>query len=366
MPIKVLVISNYTDFHSTRPEASIFIGLAKLGMDIRIMTYLPSPLQQDFEKAGIKVVDFHPKKKYDRAESDRIRKYLIEEKIDIVHLFNSQAMVAGLRATKGLPVKVLFYRGYAGNINWWDPTAYTKYLHPRVDKIVCNAQGVEDYIKSKLLFRKDITVTINKGHNVAWYQGHEVKDLRKELGLAPDTFLLINVANNRRMKGIPYLLEAMNQIPGDLPIHLALIGRDMDTPENKAILDKGPNKDKVHFLGFRNDILNVLGACDVFVLSSLFGESITKAVVEAMSIGVPPVITHIPGNATLIEDGVSGIFVPIEDGKAIADAVLKLYHDPELRKKLGQGAIDHIANNINEQQTIQKFKELYESMVEEK
>lgn len=363
MPIKVLVISNYTDYHSTRPEASIFIGLAKLGFDIHIMTYFPTGHQKEFEDAGIKLIDFHPRKKNDKAEIKRIRDYVIAEKIDIMHLFNSQSSVAGIKAAKGLPVKVLLYRGYEGNINWWDPTAYRKYLHPRVDKIFCNSIGVEDYLKRQLLFGKDKAVTINKGHNVAWYQGYEAIDIRKELGLDPDTFLMVNVANNRRMKGIPYLLEAMNHIPVDAKIHLLLVGRNMDSKKNRSILSKGPNADKVHFLGFRTDVLNIVKACDTFVLSSLFGESITKSVIEAMSLGVAPIITDIPGNVELVEDGVSGLVVPKRNGKAIAEAVLKLYNDPELREKIAKAAPVHIAENLNEQTTILKTKALYENVL---
>jgi len=363
MPIKVLVISNYTDYHSTRPEASIFIGLAKLGFDIRIMTYIPTGHQKEFEEAGIKVIDFHPRKKNDRVEIKRIRDYVIQENIDIMHLFNSQSSVAGIAAAKGLPVKVLLYRGYEGNFNWWDPTAYRKYLHPRVDKIFCNSIGVEDYLKRQLIFGKDKAVTINKGHDVAWYQGYEAIDIRKELGLAPDTFLMVNVANNRRMKGIPYLLEAMNHIPADAKIHLLLVGRNMDSKKNRSIIAKGPNADKVHFLGFRTDVLNIVKACDTFVLSSLFGESITKSVIEAMSLGIAPIITDFSGNVELVEDGVSGLVVPKRNGKAIAAAVLKLYQNPEMRNKMGKAATAHIAKNLNEQNTILKTKELYESVL---
>jgi len=363
MPIKVLVISNYTDYHSTRPEASIFIGLAKLGLDIRIMTYFPTGHQKEFDEAGIQVIDFHPRKKNDKTEIKRIRDYIINEKIDIMHLFNSQSSVAGIAAAKGLPVKVLLYRGYEGNINWWDPTAYRKYLHPRVDKIFCNSIGVEEYLKRQLIFGKDKAVTINKGHNVAWYDGYDAVDIRKELGLAPDTFLMVNVANNRRMKGIPYLLEAMNHISADSNIHLLLIGRNMDNKKNRSIIAKGPNASKVHFLGFRTDVLNIVAACEVFVLSSLFGESITKSVIEAMSLEVAPVITDIPGNLELVEDGISGLVVPKRDGKAIAEAVLKLYNDPALRESIGKAAKRHIAEKLNEQQTIVKTKALYEGVL---
>ena len=184
MSIKVLVISDYTDYHSTRPEASIFKGLAKLGLQIHIMTYKESKHAEEFEAAGIHVIDFHPKKKNDKSEIERIRKYITESKVDIIHLYNGPAIVNGIAAAKNLDVKVVLYRGYAGNINWYDPTAYLKYLHPRVDNIVCNSAGVEEHITKNMLFASGKTITINKGHDINWYSGYEPYDIRAELGLS--------------------------------------------------------------------------------------------------------------------------------------------------------------------------------------
>lgn len=363
MAIKVLVISNYTDYHSTRPEASIFLGLAKLGFDIRIMTYASSKHNEAFKAAGIQVIDFHPEKKFDKAEIARIREYIIEEQIQIIHLFNSPATINGIKAAKGLPVKVVLYRGYCGHIHWYDPSAYVKFLNPRVDAIFCNSVGVENMFREQLFFPKHKAITINKGHDINWYKGYEPYDIRKELELAPDTFLLVNVANNRKMKGIPYLLEAINQLPSELPIHLLLVGRNMDNKKNFTILDRGKNRDKVHFIGFRTNVLNIVAASDVFVLSSIKGESITKSVIEAMSLGTPPIITDIPGNTELVVDGESGLVVPAKTSRPLAAAILKLYENEALRKSMGQAATRHISAHLNEQQTIIKTKVLYEGLL---
>jgi len=138
---KILVISDYSKLHSTRPEASIFIELAKKGYEIHIMTYENSPLEKQFLDAGISVIAFHPSKKFDKNETGRIREYLIEHSIEIMQLYNSNATIQGLKAAKGLDVKVVLYRGFAGHIHWYDPSSYFKFLHPRVDAIVCNSKG---------------------------------------------------------------------------------------------------------------------------------------------------------------------------------------------------------------------------------
>lgn len=362
MSIKVLVISDYRDFHSTRPEASIFIGLAKLGFQISIMTYLDSKHIEEFEKSNIKVIDFHPEKKFDKSEIKIIKDFVIKEEIEILHLFNSVSIINGIQAAKRLSVKVVLYRGYCGNIHWYDPTAYFKFLHPRVDKIFCNSQGVEEYIQKQLFFDKRKTVTINKGHNVEWYSGYDSSDIRKELDLPTDSFLLISVSNNRKMKGLRYLLEAFNDISNDLSIHLLLVGRNMDNKQNLKILNQGKKKDNVHMLGFRKNVLNIVASSNVFVLPSIKGESITKSVIEAMSLSVTPIITNIPGNKELIINNESGLIVPYKRSDKLRDAILKLYENQSFCRALGENSKKRIETKINHKQAILRTKELFESL----
>jgi glycosyltransferase involved in cell wall biosynthesis len=359
MPLRILVISNYTNFHATRPEAAIFVELAKRGFEVYIMTFEHSPHKQAFEEAGIEVIEFHPQKKWDTSEIRKIREFILAKGIHILQLFNSKSTVNGILAAKGLPVKVVLYRGYAGNIHWYDRLAYTKYLHPRVDAVVCNSIGVRDYLQSIPFFDSKKAVAINKGHDVSWYQAERPVDIRAELNLPPHAFLVVNVANNRRMKGIPWLLKAMGRIPKNLPIHLLLIGNGMDSESNMDIIRKWGSEQHVHILGFRKNVLDIVAACDMFALSSIKRESITKAVIEAMSLGVAPVITDIPGNTELVEQGQSGLIVPPKDEKALAEAILQLYHDPSLKQTLGRGARAHIEQRLNTRRTVDEYQDLY-------
>lgn len=363
MAINVLVISNYTDYHSTRPEAKIFMGLAELGFNIHVMTYPDTQMQKDFEKVGIKVIPFHPKRKGEKSEVKRVHDYLVDNKIDILHLFNSRAIQTGIKAAKKLPVKVVLYRGYTGNIHWWDPTAYLKFLHPRVDKIFCNSIGVEQLIRSQKLGKTNVPITINKGHDIAWYENYQPIDIKGELGIPEDAFLLVNVANNRRMKGIPYLLKAMNQLPTNTNIHLLLVGRNMDDPKHLKIIEAGNNKDKIHIVGFRKDVLNIVAASDSFVLSSITGESITKSVLEAMSLGVTPIITDIPGNTELVVHEQNGLVVKSKDVDELSAAILRIYKDRELCKKMGEASKERIRNVLNTENTVKKTKKMYEDLL---
>jgi len=366
MSIKILVISNYRVYHSVRPEAEMFIGLAKLGFDITVMTYGDSNYIEEFEKAGIRVIDFHPEKKFNRQEIGRIRKELIDGKYDIMHLFNSESTVNGIRAAKGLPVKIALYRGFVGHIHWYNPGSYIKYLHPRVDMIVCNSSGVEENFHKQLFFNKNKARTIIKGHDIAWYKDNTPLNINKEFHIPENSFVLVNVANNRRMKGIKYLLNMMNFLPEDLPVYLLIVGASMDSPQNLKIINSSNNKDKIILTGYRDDALNIVAASDVYILSSIRGESLNKSVMEAMALGKPAIITDISGNRDLVVHNENGLIVPSRNSKKLAEAVLYMYNHPEQCKQMGLNSRKHIKTRLNLQNAIIQHKELYEELCQKK
>jgi glycosyltransferase involved in cell wall biosynthesis len=361
--VKILVVSNYNDFHTVRPEAEIFLGLQRMGFDVHVMTFGHSEYARRFHEAGIRVIDFHPKHKFNRKECRIIRQELLSGHYDILQLFNSESIVTGLRAARGLPVKVVLYRGYTGNIHWYDPSAYLKFLHPRTDAVICNSVGVERLLHRQLFFRKTKAVTINKGHDLAWYDDIVASDL-SGFGIPEGAFTVACVANNRRMKGVKYLLKALQYLPSGLPLHLLLLGRDMDTPANRKLIRSSEYADRVHFPGFVPEVLSVVKSCQAFVLPSIFGESITKSVLEAMSLGLAPVITDIPGNTELVEHGISGLVVPSRNPGALAESLARVASDAALAKALGAAAKQRIEEVLNHSATVEGYARLYARLAE--
>lgn len=363
LAMHVLVISDYRSFHTVRPEAEIFIGLAAKGIKVSIMTYADASYATIFREHGIEVIDFHPEKKFNLKEIEFIRNYINNNNVNIIHLFNSKAIINGIQAAKNTNARIVLYRGFTGHIHWYDPSMYLKYFHPAVTAIQCNSVGVKQLFESQLFFKKSKLFAINKGHKTEWYSDTIPIDVRKEFNLPEDSFVLINVANNRKMKGIPYLLEAIGALPQEIPAFLILVGRDMDTPENLRILEKSNKKNRVIFTGFRPDALRLTAGSDVFVLSSLFGESITKAVIEAMSLGVPALITDIPGNIELIEDNKSGIRVKSQSAEALCDGIIQFWKNgPQKRKEMGIAARNYIDRVLNTENTVNGVLDMYNSI----
>lgn len=361
--MKILAISDYRDTVSGKSEAAFLIGIHQSGAEVEVMTYPDCAFADEFRAAGIRIIEFHPRKKWSRGESDVIRKHLLEGKHDILHLFNSKAICTGLRAAKGLPVKVVLYRGYLGNIHWLNPWDYTKFLHPGVDGIMVIVPANEEYLKKQCVLVKPEIRTIPKGHRMEWYEN--VQPLpRSELSVPESAFLISTVANTRRMKGTPYLIRAMALLPADAEIHLVLVGHGLDTAKVRRLVKNSPHPERIHFMGYRTDAWSIVKASDAFVLPSIYGEALTKSVVEAMALNIAPIITRIPGNSELVQHEKSGLTVPRKDPQALADAVMRYYHDQTLRESCGREARMRIQTEYHTEQTAKKLLAFYQFLLD--
>src|SRR5690606_31370769 len=113
-------------------------------------------------------------------------------------------------------------------------------LHPRVDKIICNSIGVEQYFRKQPFLSNKKLITINKGHDPEWYRDTQPADLT-QFNIPSDAFVVSCMANVRPMKGMEYLIRAMYDMPDDAPIHLILGGEGTDGPELKKLAARAPH-----------------------------------------------------------------------------------------------------------------------------
>jgi len=362
--MKVLIISNYKDaYNSVRPEGALFIGLHKLGVEITIMTQQDAPFVANFLKAGIRIINFHPTKKISWSSIQFIRKEIQSGGYDILHLFNSKAISNGNFAAIGLPIKVLAYRGVIGGSPWYNPNAYLKHLHPRIDGITAVSKSVQSYLQKQVWGNKNKVSQYYKGQNLDWYKAVELLDL-STLGLSKEAFIVSCIANNRTWKGINYLIKSATYLPPELPIHFLLIGRKMNTPQNLKLINQSPYKNQFHLMGYRKDVVNILAASSVYIQpSNEHKEGLGKAILEAMSLGIPPMVTDTGGPPEFVEDGVSGLVIPSRNPEKIAAAILKIYKDNSFRKALGEQAKVVIANKMSLNNSILKLKKIYESFL---
>jgi glycosyltransferase involved in cell wall biosynthesis len=359
--IKTLCITEDAD----RPTTATFIGLKSAGVDVTVMCPAATERRTDLAAAGVRVLDLPLRKRVDREGIAELRAELARGGYDILHLFSNKAVQNGLIASRGLPVKVVAYRGIVGNVSFFNPISWQRFLNPRIDRIVCVADAVRDYflaMRPKFLrLSPDKLVTIHKGHSLDWYRVAPA-DLAT-IGVPAGSFVIGCVANYRPRKGIELLVDAMAELPREWRAHLLLIGGGMDARTLSGRIAASPVAENIHVLGFRKDAPSLTAACDVFVLPSTKREGLARSLIEAMAYGVAPVVTDCGGSPEVVVDGVSGSVVPVRDVPALAAALKRLHDDPELRRRMGAAARERIRTDFRIEDTIAKTLALYRDLV---
>jgi glycosyltransferase involved in cell wall biosynthesis len=173
------------------------------------------------------------------------------------------------------------------------------------------------------------------------------------------------VARFAPQKNHALLVKAFAQGPASNPnAHLVLVGEG-------ALQDRLQEQAKnlglarqVHFLGLRTDIPDVLGATDVFVLSSDY-EGNPLSVMEAMAAGLPIVSTAAGGVPDLIESGKEGYLVQPADFQGLSDSMAALSRNREARQSLGLAAALRARKNYDVSMMVQAYEEVYETLVEQ-
>lgn len=362
MSIKALCITEDAD----RPTVATYIGLSRAGVEMTVVCPENAGGREALAGAGVRLLDIPLRHRIDRRAIRAIRRELRHGGYDILHLFSNKALLNGLRASRGLPVKIIAYRGIVGNVSFLDPLSWARILNPRIDRIVCVANAVRDhFLRMRPAFlRMPATrpVTIYKGHSLDWYTAPPA-ELGK-LGIPQGAFVVGCVANYRPRKGIEYLVDAIAALPEDWGVHLLLIGR-MDARRLIKKIAASTAAARIHRLGHRRDAPSLTAACDAFVLPSIKREGLARSLIEAMAYGVAPIVTDCGGSPELVVDGDSGLVVPVRDADAIADAIAKLYRDDDLRRRMGFAARERIRTNFRIEDTIARTLELYRGLCTE-
>ncbi|MEZ4721070.1 MAG: glycosyltransferase [Flavobacteriales bacterium] len=358
----ILVISNYSGSTTAiRPEAEIFVGLLQIGFQITVMTETGSEYATKLESHGAQIIDYRPKSKVDFTAIKLIRQTVRRNTIDIVHGFNSKAMVNSILALMFSKVRIVGYRGYTGNIHWYDPSCYVAYLNPRIDYMICLAESVREmFLANGMPERK--AVTINKGHDPSWYEGVEPASL-EEFNIPEGALVCSFVANYRtKMKGLHHLVNAVNKLPSDYSLRILLIGSGMDTTEILGLINQGAYPERFIFAGYRKDAINIVKSCDVAISVSLFGEATQKAMLEALFMAKPVIISDIPGNKGMVINGSGGFVVEPGNEKDIEQALMQLYQNRTSLITMGHNAKSHITEFLSADRTRDSYAAFYKSI----
>jgi glycosyltransferase involved in cell wall biosynthesis len=240
-----------------------------------------------------------------------------------------------------------------------------------VRKLATQIVFVADYVKADFInnagFPDKKSATIYNGIDIAVKRlDFDLWAKRSELGIKPANPIIGNVANLRTPKGHRYLIEAAALVCKELPeVKFLLIGEKGDG-KLKAEIDGQIGQlnleNNVQLLGFRKDVQELLRVIDVFVLSSI-SEGLPLSVVEAMASSKPVVATNVGGLSELVISGENGFLVPARSPEALAEKILVLLKNRDLRESMGKKGREIAQNKFSLDRMIENYQNLYDKLL---
>jgi glycosyltransferase involved in cell wall biosynthesis len=273
----------------------------------------------------------------------RLRRVIGEFRPDLLHSHGSQdtwtAAFANRFGGPGFPHLMTRH-----NSKRVVDSAANRWLYGRaLDRLVVVSGGVLE--RYEAFFRRGVldparVPIIPSSIDFARYDGPlDPERLRRELGAEAGAPLIGQVGRLVRDKGQDVLIRALPEILAARPAaRLVLVGTGTQEAPLRALAAGLGLAERVHILGFRNDVPDLTAALDVSVLASVDCDASPAAVKEAMYLRRPVVVTDIGGLREMVEDGLTGRVVPPADPDALARAILALLDDPSGAAAMGARA----------------------------
>lgn len=236
---------------------------------------------------------------------------------------------------------------------------FHKIIHPvaiatQVHKSLIDTYGDADYHY------------IPNGINVSSYLGDKEKGAawRKKMGFKENDVIFVCVAGLFPAKNHDFLIDAFNQGPARFDNARLLLAGDGELRRQlEEKVEKLASKDKISFLGRRDDVMEILSASNVFTLSSFY-EGNPLSVMEAMSGGKAVIGTRVGGIPDLIQDGETGLLVESENRDELAAAMVRLAQDPDLCRTMGEKARRRAIEYFDVKIMTSAYEKLYLSLLE--
>ncbi len=173
---------------------------------------------------------------------------------------------------------------------------------------------------------------------------------------------IIHVSNFRPVKRVPDLVYAMAIVTKEEPnAKLTLVGDGPDRHGVEKLIEDLKLHRNVTLTGFRSDIPNLMRCSDIGVLCSET-ESAPLTLLEGMSTGLPMVATKVGGVLEIVEDGKNGLIVPPKYPEELAQAILRLYRDQKLRKRLGEKARKTVLERYTAEKVVNQYIETFDAI----
>ena len=225
-----------------------------------------------------------------------------------------------------------FYKG-APKLNWIIYYPIEKYMSHFCDEIV--TINKEDYKRAKKMRVSSVKYIHGIGVDTKRLQkSKQQNNIRTELQLKKNDFLVLSVGELNANKNHKVIIQALARL-NDSSIHYLICGKGDLLNELQELVKKNHMDKNVHFLGYRNDVMDICSQADLFVFPS-YREGLGLAALEAMYTALPLITSNIRGSVDFMENGKTGYICSPDDSGAFAAAIKKMKKHVSLRMQMGE------------------------------
>ncbi|HXW07190.1 MAG TPA: glycosyltransferase [Vicinamibacterales bacterium] len=335
------------------------LGLRALGHRTMLVAHPGGELRQRAEE-GLDLIPLAPRTEMDLGAAWRLSRLVKQLGPDIVHAHDPHAVAMAALAlsmsTQLTKPPLVASRRVDFRLRG---TALSRWKYRQVDCFICASEAIR-----QLLLKDGVpparAVTVHEGIDLGRVEAAPPAKLHEELWLPHHAPLVGNVAALVPHKGQRHLIDAAAQVVRRVPdARFVIAGEgELRTSLERQIREHHLEK-HVLLAGFRPDVLSVHKAFDVFVMSSVT-EGLGTSLLDAMACGKPIVATRTGGIPEVVVDGETGLLVPPRDAGAMADAIVTMLTDGELRGRMGRAGLTRARRRFTAERMVQSTLRIYQ------
>lgn len=279
----------------------------------------------------------------------QLKEIIDRENYDIIHTHTPMGSVVtrlAARDARRRGTRVIytahgfhFFTG-APLANWLIYYPVEKYMARHTDTLI--TINDEDYQRAKKKLKTDVQYVPGVGVDESRFKPRltekQRNNLRESISIKPDDFVMIYPAELSKRKRQIWLINALADFIAQHPdVHLLLPGGDSLSGKCQALTEELGLINQIHFLGYRNDIPQLMMTSDL-ALASSSQEGLPVNLLEALVARLPIVATNSRGHADLVKNGVNGYITDIDDIRPFSRKVVEVYNDTDKQREMADNS----------------------------
>ncbi len=326
---------------------------------------IPGYLSEQMAERKISTFQFDMKGLLDLKAAKTLARICRENKIDIIHVQYPKELYIALfsRLLCKRKIKIVF----TSHLTYEDGLSRrfsNRLVASHADRIISICTSGKEQLCQNGYPRKKISVI---PYGIVPNDREKIKsEIRKELGISDDIFVISTLARFHASKGLEFLIDSIEKLCKIIKRDFVLLvaGEGELFEEIKIKVEEKGLSDKVKLLGFRKDAYNILFGSDLYVNSSMSHESLSLAILEALNVPLPVVATNVGGNSDIVNDETGcGKLVEYADTTAMAQAIRMLAEDASVYEECRTNCAKTIREKFNPERIYNEIFEVYTNLI---